>query len=133
MQFNNQYYKNIVSKPRTMFYNGSHDKFDGQFSDKTRIVLKAQSDTTVGGPIQWILENKLPQSMTQTTMFDTPPVGSEEMMLSSDMGLYWHFNVDSNKFPTDGTGLTSTLGNRGVFNSFSTFVGGPLFTEGAVE
>lgn len=133
MQFNNQYYKNMVSKPRTMFYNGSHDKCDGQFSDKTRIVLKAQSDTTVGGPIQWILENKLPQSMTQTTMFDTPPVGSEEMMLSSDMGLYWHFNVDSNKFPTDCTGLTSTLGNRGVFNSFSTFVGGPLFTEGAVE
>jgi len=71
----------------------------------------------VGGPIHWVIQRQV----RGTWKFY--PHELEEIMLSSDMGLYWRFNVDDKKFPKDCEGLTG-------FKHYKTQVGQPLFSDG---
>jgi len=148
MQFNNQYYRNLVRSPDNMWDFNHHSSCiqqnagssrsrsrrssrrrrrssrsrsrkgkAAQVSPPVRILAKAQSDTKVGGPIHWVIQRQVRGTWTFY------PHELEEMMLSSDMGLYWRFNVDDKKFPKDCEGLTG-------FKHYKTQVGQPLFSDG---
>jgi len=117
MQFNNQYYRNMVRWPDKMWDFNQHSRCIKKTTRgvRTYFRLKAQSDTKVGGPIQWVIQRSgfYPHEM-------------EEMMLSSDMGLYYDFDVDDKKFPKGCTGLSN-------FKSHQTQSGRALFSNGVVE